>query len=183
MEKSSYRSLLITLLLFSMMGIGAYGQEQKVIPPFEFTFGPRIGVIALNQSVSEFTQSVNKIFPGDVYIPVLSIFGVNFEQRILLGETNNQFIFHEVLYILGLEQSIFIPSAAMLIGYRDQSGFEFGFGPSLSIESISVVVAVGYTFSFSGVHIPIDLSFRIPSRNNTAAISLSTGFNFTYENQ
>lgn len=158
-----------------------FGQNTRNVAPFELTFGPRIGVIALNQTSEEFSKTVSAVFPGGGYSPVMSIFGANFEQRIVLGTTQNQFIFQEVVFVTGLEQSIFLPSAAILIGYRDHSGFEFGFGPSFAIGSISMLVGLGYTFSFSGINVPVDISFRIPTAKNIAAVAITTGFNFTYE--
>lgn len=168
-------------LFLGILSLGFSQDDEGSIPDFEMVFGPRVGVAYAAMSDKEFTEQVNRIFPGGNYSPLQTVFGVNFEQRILLGTTRNQFAFQENLYITGLEQSLFIPSASFLIGYRDSSGFEFGFGPILSINGVSVLGGVGYTFRFSGIYIPVDLSARIPSTKNPPVFSLTTGFNFIFE--
>jgi len=102
------------------------------------------------------------------------------EQRILLGETKSHFVFQEVFSAAGLEQSILIPSFSLLIGYRDFSGFELGAGPCVSVSGVGVVVAIGWTFSFKGVYVPLDVNWVLPSRNDNSmdTVSLTTGFNF-----
>ena len=78
----------------------------------------------------------------------------------------------------GLEQGVALPEGALLIGYRDSSGFEFGIGPILHLRGVGVVVAAGYTISFRGMYDPVDLSVIIPSADRPASIAITTGFNF-----
>ncbi len=155
-----------------------FGQERERPPDFQFILGPRIGVAYDFTSTEEFTDAVRTRYPDGTYVPVTSLFGIIAEQRILLGETNNHFAFQEVLLVGGLEQSIALPVASVLVGYRDASGFEFGVGPNLSFAGIGVIVAAGYTISFSGVFVPVDVSVVIPNANRPASVALTTGFNF-----
>ena len=121
---------------------------------------------------------VETLYPPGSYVPVTSLFGVIAEQRILLGDTDSHFAFQEVVMIGGLEQSIALPTASFLIGYRDSSGFEVGFGPNVTLAGIGVVVAAGYTISYRGVFVPIDLSCVLPNAQRPASVALTTGFNF-----
>ena len=171
--------LLVAALVMVASSISAQ-QEEDVIPNFEMVFGPRIGAAYDAMSSQAFTDQVNQFYSGTNFSPLLTIFGVNFEQRILLGRTRNQFAFQEDVYISGLEQGLFLPAASFLIGYRDASGLEFGFGPLLSLTGVSVIAAAGYTFHFSGIYIPLDFSVRIPTARNVAVYTVSTGFNFIF---
>ncbi len=145
---------------------------------FVFVFGPRVGVSWRFMSGADFTNEVQLIFPEGNYFPVFSLFGALAEQRFLLGETESHFVIQEVLLIAALEQSIALPTGVVLIGYRSSSGFEFGVGPTVSFSGMGVVLAVGYTFSYRGVYIPVDLSWIIPNQSTLGGVALTTGFNF-----
>ena len=153
-------------------------QQPQRPAGFAIILGPRIGVSYVMENPESFTESLHALFPVGDYFPVFTLFGVTMEQRILLGETSSHFAFQEVILIGGLEQSIAIPEAALLIGYRDFSGLEFGLGPILSPAGIGVLVALGWTFSFKGVFVPVDLTVILPNSKRPAAVGLTTGFNF-----
>lgn len=127
---------------------------------------------------ADYTTLVQQLYPKSSYYPINTLFGVNFEQRILLGNTKSHFAFQEIFLIGGLEQSVALPEGAFLIGYRDYSGFEIGVGPLVSLAGIGVVAAIGWTLSFQGVFIPIDISVSLPSATRPASLALTTGFNF-----
>jgi hypothetical protein len=145
---------------------------------FSMIVGPRMGVSGTVDAPSDFSDRVSSIYPAGSYFPVVTLFGITVEQRILLGRTRSHFAFQEVILVGGLEQGIALPEGALLIGYRDYSGFEIGAGPILHLAGIGVVVAAGFTFSFSGMFIPLDLSVIIPTMNRPASVALTTGFNF-----
>jgi hypothetical protein len=172
---------LILFILFTLfISTVLIAQDEQNAPEgFTFIIGPRIGISYTFTTAEEYTKSVNKIYPGSDYVPFNTIFGINFEQRILLGQTNSHFAFQEVVTIHGLEQSIALPILALLIGYRDESGLEFGLGPIISFKGISVLGAVGYTISYRGVYIPLDITCTIPSKKTPISITFTTGFNFT----
>jgi hypothetical protein len=164
------------LLLLMLASAVAFSQDEEP-DGFSLILGPRVGAMYLITTPAEFTEKVNQTFEGS-YFPVVSLFGLILEQRILLGETNSHFAFQEMVLVGGLEQSIALLSGVLLIGYRAASGFEFGIGPSLSISGIGVIIAVGWTFSYSGVNVPIDLGVTLPNASRPMSISLTTGFNF-----
>ncbi|MBN4051923.1 hypothetical protein JYT53_00310 [Cytophagaceae bacterium AH-315-L13] len=162
-----------------------YLQEEEQILPVEPTaptiiglYGPRVGVAYVITSPEEFTNQVNKIYGGDNFYPIFSVFAINLEQRILLGETNSHFAFQEIILIGGVDQGILLPSGTFMIGYRHSKGFEFGMGPNLSFSGLGLVAAIGKTFSTRGVFIPIDISLVFPNQNSSPRLALTTGFNF-----
>lgn len=159
-----------------LIGTAVFSEEEEP-EGFSLILGPRVGAMYIMTTPAEFTEKVNQSFEGS-YFPVVSLFGLILEQRILLGNTDSHFAFQEVILVGGLEQSIAILSGALLIGYRGSSGLEFGVGPSLSISGIGVIVAAGWTFSYSGVYVPVDLAVTLPNASRPMSISLTTGFNF-----
>lgn len=167
---------LFLLLSFATVAQAVYtGPEPE---GFVSIVGPRIGVTYVNQDSAAYSRDVGKIFePGDYY-PVNTMFGISFEQRLVLGSTRSHFAFQEILMITGLEQAVAFPSASALIGFRGHSGFEFGIGPILSLSGIGVITAVGWTISYKGVFVPVDISVVLPNRKRETAIALTTGFNF-----
>lgn len=170
------------LWIVVFVAIAAVGIAEELEEPadFQLIIGPRIGINYIFTTSAEFTNGVNDlgIFPAGTYYPVTSLFGIIAEQRILLGQTRSHFAFQEVVLVSGLEQSLAIPSGSLLIGYRDASGFEVGFGPTLSISGIGVIIAVGYTISFQGVFVPLDISVVLPNSQRPISVALTTGFNF-----
>lgn len=168
--------LLTGLLLTAALPVAA--QQSEGPEAFEFIVGPRLGVSYVLSTPEEFTSAVQELYPGADYFPLYTLFGITFEQRILLGNTRSHFAFQELILVGGLEQSIALPIGALLIGYRDWAGFEFGMGPLLNLSGVGVVVAIGWTLSFKGVYVPIDVSVSLPSANRSASVGLTTGFNF-----
>jgi hypothetical protein len=153
-------------------------QEEGGPAAFEFVVGPRLGVAYYITTVEEFSGVVAELYPEGEYFPVYTMFGITLEQRIRLGNTRSHFAFQELVLVGGLEQSVALPMAALLIGYRDWSGFEAGMGPMLNLTGVGVVVAVGWTLSFNGVFVPLDLSLVLPSSRRAAGLGFTTGFNF-----
>ena len=110
---------------------------------FAFVIGPRLGASYVFTDSVAYTEAVNEIYPEGEYYPFMTLFGISLEQRVLLGMTSSHFAFQEVIMVGGLEQSIALPSASFLIGYRDLSGFEVGAGPTISFSGLGVIVAAG----------------------------------------
>jgi hypothetical protein len=165
---------LIVIAMATMPLLAVYGQPDQ----FLFIVGPRIGVSYVITSSLEFTEGISNIYSNGSYVPVMTIFGLAIEQRIILGQTNSHFAFQEMLMVGGLEQSIALPSLTFLIGYRDASGFEIGTGPTISFSGLGVIVAIGWTIESKGVFVPVDVSVVLPSNQRPTSIALTTGFNF-----
>lgn len=170
----------VSLFWMVMLVSAAMADDLYDKPPgFQFIIGPRLGINYTNLTPDEFSEVVNEVFnDNEEYFPLTSVFGVIFEQRILLGNTESHFAFQEVIMLNGLEQSIFLPSGSFLIGFRAASGFEVGAGATVSLSGVGVMVAAGWTFTTSGVYIPVDLSMVIPNKQRPMSIALTTGFNF-----
>jgi hypothetical protein len=145
---------------------------------FQLVIGPRVGAGWMMETPQEFTEELRAMYPTGNYYPVLTMFGITLEQRILLGETRSHFAFQEIVLVAGLEQGLALPEAAVLIGYRDYSGLEFGIGPIMHLNGFGVVIALGWTFAFKGVYVPFDVSYTIPSGERAGVLSFTTGFNF-----
>ncbi len=165
-------------LMLVIASCAAFPQEFEAPEGFVMIVGPRIGGAYVFDTPDNFTASLRTLYPTGSYVPAFTLFGVIAEQRILLGETKSHFAFQEVLLLGGLEQAVALPEAAFLIGYRDASGFEFGLGPIASLAGIGVVTAIGWTLSFRGVYVPIDVSVILPNATRPASVALTTGFNF-----
>jgi len=172
MSVKKFAAIVIALVL----SMSAFAEETEGPQAFTLVFGPRLGFSGF-WPPDGFSSSVNSLYSGD-YTPVVSLFGITVEERILLGQTKSHFAFQEILLVGGLEQGIALPEGGLLIGYRDYSGFEFGAGPILHLGGVGVVAAIGFTFNFKGMYVPMDLSFIIPSGKRPASIGFTSGFNF-----
>ncbi|HUX40539.1 MAG TPA: hypothetical protein VMV83_05155 [Rectinemataceae bacterium] len=176
------KTVVLAFVFVLALPLAISAQDETNEPEgFNFIIGPRIGYSYAFMSQADFSSLVGQVFPAGSYSPATTVFGLSLEQRILLGQTRSHFAFQEVLAIHGLEQSIALPVLAALIGYRDGSGIEAGIGPMLSANGISVLAAFGYTFSFKGVYIPVDLSMTIPNSKSATLLSVTSGFNFIIE--
>jgi hypothetical protein len=180
-------TLSLTLLFLVLVAALSAAQEGEGEPPrLELAFGPRVGVSYVLVGSQEFNDAVQEIFPDPSreYFPIFTQFGLNFEQRIRLGDTRSHFAFQEVLLLGGVDQNFYLPSLSVLIGFRSRTGLEFGMGPNLSLKrssgstepSLAVVFSAGWTFMFSNVFVPVDLAF-VPSPEGSR-LTLLTGFNF-----
>lgn len=185
------KSILVFFCLFTLVSGLAMAQESDQVDsrfspqPKPVTsylvFGPRAGIGGIYQDQADFSQEMEDIFQGGPYYPYYSVFGFNFEWRYLLGQSSDHFALQVLLSAMGIEQSIFLPSAALCLGYRHHSGFEFGAGPLVNLGGMGVVVAAGYTFVTNGVYIPFDIAFQIPNYNFKPALTILSGFNFSVE--
>jgi hypothetical protein len=98
--------------------------------------GPRVGYGYLIGSMNEFaTRSESQggldIFPG------VSNIGYQFEGQ-YVGTESFSALVEGVFTVSGLEQGLFIPSFALLNGFRfGSAGWEFAFGPSFTLKRTS----------------------------------------------
>lgn len=176
------------LLIMILFATSIFSNNQDTI---EYLFGPRTGFTGIVTENAKFNEKMQALFPNEEkdYNPFITQFGINFEQRVKLGDTNSHFAFQEVILIGGLDQSLVIPSLSFLIGYRHGAGLEIGLGPNISITSdsagnlkgsISVAYTLGWTFSYKGVYVPVNIAFVPTPVDGSPRLSLLTGFNFFY---
>ncbi|MBT3275692.1 MAG: hypothetical protein HN368_21235 [Spirochaetales bacterium] len=150
--------------------------------------GPRVGATYIFADWTEFNAQLQQVFPdpGRSYNPIITQFGINLEQRILLGSSKSHFVLQEILVLGGLDQNFILPSLSTLIGFRSYSGLEFGLGPNFSLGSsggklrlsMSVVYAIGWTFAFNGVFVPVNFAVIPTPKDTHVRLSLMSGFNF-----
>ncbi|MFH0895595.1 MAG: hypothetical protein V2A54_14260 [Bacteroidota bacterium] len=121
-----------------------YNYENAVNTPEEpilVSSGPRMGFIGYSGSTAERIMAP-KAVGGFDNIPFMFQFGYQFE-RAYLNEGRVQALFEFVPMITGLDQGRFIPSFSIMHGLRNnRSGWEFAFGPSISVVRMADVYRV-----------------------------------------
>lgn len=184
MQNSVVRGVVLYAVLAGLAAVPGAAADEEESARFSIVFGPRIGAIYVATSPDDFTDTVRELgeYDGE-YLPVLSLFGLNIEERVLLGDTESHFAFQQLIYIAGIEQAISIPGGAFLVGFRGGGGIEFGVGPVATAAGLGMIIAGGYTFETRGVYIPIDVSVVLPNQTGAARISITTGFNFVIDAQ
>jgi hypothetical protein len=95
--------------------------------------GPRMGIAMTHGTISEFlTRSENQ--GGLGMQPLMSNIGYQFEVQ-YVGTENFSALFEFIPSLNGLEQGKFLPSVAILNGFRfGQAGWEFAFGPNFGVK-------------------------------------------------
>jgi hypothetical protein len=171
----------LALLAFSAWAQADDRPQVDPTPTQVFVFGPRVGFGWSMATPEQFTADISSLFGPGPFYPYYSIFGLNLEYRVLLGQSRDHFAIQSLVFLFGVEQSLFLPAGAVLLGYRHHTGFEFGVGPVFNPDGVGVIAAIGFTLSVGGVNIPFDVSYQIPNNNIFGALAFSTGFNFNYD--
>jgi len=99
--------------------------------------GPRIGAsyVAFGE-MNEFFMR-NEARGGLGCLPMMSNFGYQFEEQ-YIGTENFSALAELIFNVGGMEQGNFIPSLALLNGFRfGEGGWEFAFGPSIGFRKTS----------------------------------------------
>lgn len=98
--------------------------------------GPRMGLTYFTGEAAELLAKPKKD-GGFNAMPMMFQFGYQFEKQ-YLNQGNFQALFEVVPMITGLDQGLFIPSLTLMNGMRNNhSGWEFAFGPSVSLTKKS----------------------------------------------
>jgi hypothetical protein len=98
--------------------------------------GPRMGLTYFTGPAATLLAKPKKD-GGFNAMPLMFQFGYQFEKQ-YLNQGNFQALFEVVPMITGLDQGLFIPSLTLMNGMRNnQNGWEFAFGPSVSITKKS----------------------------------------------
>jgi hypothetical protein len=128
--------------------------------------GPRIGGAALVGSLEEFASRPTSQGGLDI-APFVSMIGYQFEGQ-YVGTENFSALVEGIINVSGLEQGKFLPSFTLMNGFRfGKNGWEFAFGPRLSIKHTSE----GF-FDSEGLYGKQDAYF---SRNDWNQYVLNTG--------
>lgn len=98
--------------------------------------GPRIGYAYLAGSINEF--AVRDVSQGGLDIaPYVSMIGYQFEKQ-YVGTESFSALFETLINFTGLEQGKFMPSIALMNGFRfGNQGWEIAFGPSFGLKRVS----------------------------------------------
>ena len=88
-------------------------------------------------------------------------------------------IFVQNLSVVGLNQSIFIPSGNLLIGFEFYDNFQIASGINVvpSDKPFHMVLAAGWTPKVGNINVPCHVSY-IPDINNNWRMYLTTGVNW-----
>lgn len=161
--------LLSYLLVAGLNSLIAQNDSLPVIPSMRLD-GPRVGMTYI--APGEVADDLNKHFGADPYV---TQFGWQFETRFFTLPNGTCGLVEFVPLIGGLEQGLFLPNGSMLIGLRNAKGFEFGFGPNVSLAGAAFVLAIGHTFTANYVNFPVN--FAVVPSTKGVRFSILFGFN------
>jgi hypothetical protein len=93
---------------------------------------------------------------------VMTQFGWHFENEASGSPGGPSFIIEKVFLVGGLDQNVFVPNGTLVFGMRLPSSFEFGTGPSVTIDGrglhSGIVVAAGQSFRAGGIRVPVNVA-------------------------
>lgn len=135
-------------------------RKEDVIPNRLKYSGPRVGFTYLSPGSN--LNHLADAFNRQSISPIITQFGWQFETRFFTTQKGSSGLVELIPMIGGLEQGLFVPSVTGILGYRHYNGFEFGIGPSISLNGTSVVFAAGTSFHSESVVFPVNLAF-VPS--------------------
>ena len=108
----------------------------------------------------------------------LYLIGYELNQTLYGGDWINV-LFVENISIVGVNQSLFIPSANILMGFEFNERFQIASGINMvpSDKWVHMVVAAGWTPKVGDINIPFHVSY-VPDVNNNWRTYLTTGVNW-----
>jgi len=184
MNRKSYKVIgVLAIILIATVSVSAQSSRTELV------FGLRIGATYIAvEAWDAYNTTMQTTFPDSdrTYFPIITQFGLNIEQRILLGTTRSHFVFQEVLLVVGIDQNMLLPSVSTLIGFRSRAGLEIGMGPNFAMSlkdgdavlAMSVVFAAGWTFSFSDMNVSVNIAIVPTPRDGNLRLTILSGFNF-----
>jgi len=93
---------------------------------------------------------------------VMTQFGWHFENEASGSPRGPWFIVEKVFLVGGLDQSMFVPNGTLVFGMRLPGSFEFGLGPSVTLNdrgfNSGIVVAAGQSFRAGGIRVPVNVA-------------------------
>ncbi len=147
-------------------------QPDRPLPKVGFTHGFRIGYgfVKLDGTDEDPLQSSH-----------LFTVGYEVQQRIIGGGWLNVLMVENIM-VSGINQSKFIPTANLLLGFEFKDQLQVGAGMNLSPFSatediVHMVMGVGYTPQVGSFNVPVHASF-IPDVDGNWRAQLTTGVNW-----
>lgn len=173
----------IALMIFTLLAISVFaldGEDESNQTPFSTHMGPRFGVSYTFAGNDEDGYNYYDYDSFDYRLKerLLTVFGVNFQQRFKLGNTEHRFAFQEAFSWEGLETEYAVPCLMLLMGFQTASGIEAGAGPAFTAEGRRIAFTFGYEFRTNGINIPLDLLLLLPKDEAGITLTLTVGFNF-----
>lgn len=134
--------------------------------------GPRLGLTYIADN-GELTQS----FKGKNLGRLISQFGWLFEYQVIPKSEAPTFLVQFSAMVSGVEQGVFYPNIALVMGLRTFDGYELGLGPNIMLGSgmishSALMVGIGKNFMYGDVNIPVNLSISTSPKG--------TRVNFTF---
>lgn len=160
---------IICLVLTATFAFSQDTERKAIVTPTVHLDGPRVGLTYLGKG--ELRQRLME----EGINPIISQFGWQFEKQYFSLNSGMAGLVEAVVLVGGLEQNTFLPSASFLVGLRNAKGFEFGFGPNLSLAGASLVISGGFTIQSGELNFPVNLAL-VPSSDGLR-VSLLVGFN------
>lgn len=149
--------------------------------------GPRMGLTVFTGEPATIL-SAHRSEGGYDAMPAMFQFGYQFEQQ-YLNEGNFQALFEFIPLISGLDQGMFIPSLTIMNGIRNnQNGWEFAFGPTLSVVRKADVYNVDGHWHLESewkevdsTNTPVPIPYFVERRfDSRGELSLNSGFVFAF---
>ena len=136
--------------------------------------GPRIGITYLSQETRDFAAEKKLKLSS-----IISQFGWQFERAFFTTGDGPQGITALVPMLGGSDQGVLLPSISWVTGMRGSNGYEFAFGPNVSVSGVGFAFALGRTNRIGDVNFPINIS--VVTSDKGARVSFLFGFNSANE--
>ena len=163
----SLKQFVMAFILFIFIPMSVFSQEVEESIKLN---GPRVGFTQISAG-----KTANNLKSKMGVNPFITQFGWQFETQFFSLSSGTCGLIEVVPLIGGLEQGVILPSGNLLIGLRNHKGYEFGFGPNLSLAGPALVLAAGVTFHSEDVNFPVNIAL-VPSKDGMR-LSLLVGFN------
>ena len=113
------------------------------------------------------------------------MFAIGFEtQQTMTGDAWLDILFIQNLTVSGLEQSVMVPSANVLVGFEVQDSLQLAVGANATVYDPSdeghyfhLVTAIGWTQDAGIFSVPLHLVY-VPDVNNYYRVAVTTGVNW-----
>ena len=162
--------------MLSLLGLLFFGGSasaeiipKKKKPLLETMHGFRVGYGYVNQDPEQHELLRSRW---------LYVLGYELNQRLYGGSWINV-LFVQNISVVGLNQSLFVPSGNLLIGFEFNENFQLASGANIvpTGDLFHMVVAAGWTPKVGDINIPFHVSY-IPDVNNAWKLYLTTGVNW-----
>lgn len=148
----------VTICMIAASATPGQSFIDKVIFGEKNLGGPRLGVTYFPGN----TEAVDQLRQEKMG-RLMSQFGWHFEYQVVPDGGGPSFVIELIPLLGGVEYNTIVPSGTLAMGIRFPDGIEFGLGPNMIVTDkglkSSLVLAVGKTFSYGGVHIPINIAY------------------------